>query len=407
MRRGTILLSSALALFAARPVSAACDDDTACTGGPARIMLVVDASSDMLNVGNAAGSMGTTPWDVLRQVVAGTGDTLWDAPVEPPGPVASQVVHFGLAVLGDDEPAPGEQGILVDYAPCSEPNVAWALDPESSCVAPGCTDPWAGPEIAWTFQDGSEIDPPGFSRSTTSHMPRCEGNGQLCEGSGRFVDLAIEEVTARHDVYVQTTPYVHDDTTRYVNVLVVLGPYDSTDAAVQTALEDAVDAGLTTYVVAYGEAAASPDPIFQTQLESMADWGSGSTLEHRTAENAGQLTDVLRTIVAELQLPCCASIDCSHVGGADSGADDAADDGGDDATAGDADAGADWGGLDGTAGEEGADADADAGSQSDTDGSGPAEIDDDGGCTCTSEPRSPWPVAGLLAVLAWIRRRRA
>jgi MYXO-CTERM domain-containing protein len=323
-----------------------------------------------------------------------------------PAPLASQVVHFGLAVFGDDEPAPGEQEILVDYAPCSEPNVAWALDPTSSCVEPGCTDPWSGPVIEWTVQDGSQIDPPDFALRTLSHMPRCAGAGMACEGSGRFPDLAIEEITIHHDEYEQATPYVHDDSTLFVNVLVVLGPYDATDAAVQTALEDAFAAGITTYVVAYGPQAANPGPTFSPQLESMADWGSGGALAYRTAENAGQLGDALRGVLAELELPCCASIDCSHVGGADSGADGV---GGDadagDADAGDEDAGADWGGLDGTAG----DADAgDANGDTDSATASGGEIDDDGGCNCRTPTddrrRTPWSFV-LLAGLGRRRRR--
>lgn len=389
-------------LLAAGEAAAACDQDAQCSGGPARIMLIVDASSDTLNVAGEAGGEGLTAWDVIGEVVAGEGDTLYDALVEPPGPVASQVTHFGVAVFGSADPSEAE--ILVDYAPCSEPRVEWSLDPRSSCVAPGCTDPWAGPPIEWTFQDGSEIDPPDFAERTLSHMPRCDGDGVTCTGSGRFVELAIEEVTSHRSTYASGTPYVEDGTTRYVNVLVVTGPYDGTDADVQVALEAAFDAGITTYVVAYGELAAAPAPAFEDQLAAMADWGSGGTLAHRTAGNAGELSNALREIVADLDLPCCATIDCAYAGGADSGAD------GTDTS--DPDAGADWGGADGTAGDD-ADGSASAsmsaggsdgdGSASPTDTAG--EIDDDGGCTCRSTA-APAPAWAWLAALALLRRRR-
>jgi hypothetical protein len=383
--------------IAASEAAAACDQDQDCSGGPARIMLVVDASSATLNVGNEAGGEGLTAWDVIRNVVAGTGDTLYDAPVEPPGPVASQVTHFGLAVFGDDMPDPGEAEILVDYAPCSEPRVEWSLDPRSSCLEPGCTDPWAGPPIEWTFQDGSQIDPPGFTETTRSHMPRCDGNGMTCEGSGRFVELAIEEVTSHRSAYASSTPYVQDTTTRYVNVLVITGPYDGIDADVQVALEDAFDAGISTWVVAYGELAAAPTPAFQDQLVAMAEWGSGGMVAHRTAANAGELSNALREIVAALDLPCCATIDCAYAGGADSGADGTG--------TSDPDAGADWGGADGTAGDGSGSASASASaSATDTDTAG--EIDDDGGCTCRSSATampSGWWLVGLLA----LRRGRA
>jgi hypothetical protein len=388
-------------LLAAGEATAACDQDEQCSGGPARIMLIVDASSDTLNVAGEAGGEGLTAWDVIREVVAGEGDTLYDAPVEPPGPVASQVTHFGVAVFGNDLPAPGEAEILVDYAPCSEPRVEWSLDPRSSCVAPGCTDPWAGPPIAWTFQDGSEIDPPDFAERTLSHMPRCDGDGVTCTGSGRFVELAVEEVTSHRATYASGTPYLEDATTRYVNVLVITGPYDGIDADVQVTLEAAFDAGITTYVVAYGEQAGTPTPEFDDQLIVMADAGSGNTIGHLVATNAGELSNALRMIVADLDLPCCATIDCAYAGGADSGAD------GTDTS--DPDAGADWGGADGTAGD---DADGSASMSAGSDGDGSAsptdtagEIDDDGGCTCrsTSIPASAWT---WLAALALLRRRR-
>jgi MYXO-CTERM domain-containing protein len=389
--------------LAASEASAACGQNADCSGGPARIMLVVDASSPTLNVGDAAGSEGLTAWDVIREVVAGEGDTLYDAPVEPSGPVASQVTHFGLAVFGGDTPDPGEAEILVDYAPCSEPRVEWSLDPQSSCLEPGCSNPWAGPPITWTFQDGSAIDPPGFAEPTRSHMPRCDGSGTVCEGSGRFVELAIDEVTSHRSTYADATPYVEDATTRYVNVLVITGPHDGTDDDVRIALEEAFDAGIVTYVLAYGELAAAPAPAFDDQLVAMADAGSGNAIGYLTATNGGELSNALRTVVADLELPCCATIDCSYVGGADSGAGDTDTDG--------ADAGADWGGADGTAGEDAGSASASAGSDgsasaSDTDTAG--EIDDDGGCTCRSTATGPaWPWLLALVLLPRRHRRRS
>jgi hypothetical protein len=397
MNARTIGLATGLAtLLATAEATAACDQDQACSGGPARIMLIVDASSATLNVSGQPGNQGVTAWDVIREVVAGAGDTLYDAPVEPPGPVASQVIHFGLAVFGNDQPAPGEAEILVSYAPCSEPRVEWALDPLSSCVAPGCTDPWGGPPITWTSQDGSQIDPPGFAARTLSHMPRCDGQpGEACAGSARFVAPALFEVSSHRPQYEATTPYVRDQTTQYVNVLVITGPHDDTGDDVRIALEEAFDAGITTYVLAYGSQTGSPSPMFRMQLEAMADAGSGSTLEYLAAANAGELSNALRGIVAALDLPCCASIDCAYVGGADSGANGSDDD-----------AGADWGGADGTAGEGSGGASASDGAS--TGATAPAgEIDDDGGCTCrsTATPGSAW--SWLVALGLWgLGRRR-
>jgi hypothetical protein len=69
-----ISIAGAPLLLAASDATAACDQDQDCSGGPARIMLVVDASSDTLNVGNEAGGEGLTAWDVIREVVAGEGE---------------------------------------------------------------------------------------------------------------------------------------------------------------------------------------------------------------------------------------------------------------------------------------------------------------------------------------------
>ena len=405
MRPRSIALAAGLAALA-RPslADAACDGDTACSGGPARIMIVVDASSDMLNVGNAAGGMGLTPWDVTRTVLAAaTGDTLYDAPVQPPGPVASQVVHFGVAVFGNPDSL--EQRVLVDYAPCSRPRVDWALDPISSCVEPGCTDPWAGPDIMWTSQRGDLIDPPGFNSPTTSHMPQCSGPGMACTGSGRFVAPILDQITDGRMPYLDSTPFVADGTTDFVNFLLVAGEYEDDDTTVQTSLEEAFAAGITTYVIGIGPAADNPNATFDMQLTNMADWGSGGTATHRLAPNAGQLDTELQQIVAGHPLPCCESIDCSHVGGADGG--------GADGTAGDTDGAADWGGQDGTADgavDGGADASATggAGSATVTDTETGGALDDDGGCTCRATPKQRplgWAAMGVLLIGA-VRRRR-
>jgi MYXO-CTERM domain-containing protein len=379
---GATLALVPLVLLTPRRAEATCSGDAACSGGPARIMLILDASSPMLNVGGSAGSEGSTDWDQIREVLAATGESLYDTEVEPAGPVASQVVHFGLIVFGDDA-SPGEQKIVVDYGPCTEPNLRWALDPWTSCDDPGCTDPWAGPPIEWTYKDGSQIDPPNFALETISHVPQCAGAGPGCDGSGRFTHLGIELASANQLAYSTTSPFLADDSTLYVNILVTDGVYDSSDAEVQAALEGAFDDGITTYVVGFGAEAGMP--AFGTQLDAMAAWGSGGSIAAYEAGNLGELQNALADIIGSLDLPCCATIDCSEVGGADGG-------GGTDGAA------ADWGSADG-----GGTADAGGG----TDGADAAGIDDDGGCTCTTGERSASPAwgLGLLALLGWRRRR--
>ena len=118
-----------------------------CVGGLPRVMVLLDASSSMLNVnmGTMAGGMGMTGWDQAREALSGV-DSLFDLDIGI-GAV-EDVTHLGLAVFGHNAPNPGEQKILVDYGPCMKDNFAWALDPATSCDMPGCDDPWGGPPIA-------------------------------------------------------------------------------------------------------------------------------------------------------------------------------------------------------------------------------------------------------------------
>ncbi|HWB80423.1 MAG TPA: hypothetical protein VG755_35910, partial [Nannocystaceae bacterium] len=283
----------------------------------------------------------------------------------------------------------------------------WALDPLSSCAAPGCTNAWGGPPIEWTFVDGSTIDPPGFVRATWSTMPQCQGDGS-CIGSVRAVHAGIALATSNQAAYAQQTGYTHDATTLYVNILLVAGSYAgaSNDELVQEALEAAFAAGVTTYVIGFGDAAAMPTASFMTELDNMAMWGSGGQQAPLLAPGDDALHDAIQDVVAELPLPCCHTIDCSGAGGADDGG--IGNDGGDDAAD-----GAEWGSLDGegdaSASAEGADASASA-SGSDTDsasGSAEAGFDDDGGCRCDLERRDAG--AGWLALgfAALARRRRS
>jgi MYXO-CTERM domain-containing protein len=406
------VFATVAALGGARAANADCTNAPTCPGGPVRIMFVVDASSDRLNDGAAAAGMGDSDWDRMRDVLAVDDgapgdDSIFSAVVDTPSDIViSQIAHVGLIAFGN---AVQEVRVL-DYGPCSRDNLEWALDPRTSCVAPGCTDPWAGPPITWTSIDGSEENPPGFARETISTMPRCDGaSGEPCSGSGRALHAGITLATTNQADYEEATGYTHDDGTIYVNILIVGGEYTpaSTDMQVQEALEGAFAAGITTYVVAFGSGAEAPSAAFTMELDAMAMWGSNGTFGPRTATSDDELHDAIQEIVADLPLPCCYTIDCSGAGGADEG--------GVGNDAGEADAGADgneWGSLegdgDGSASADGADASADAtdsDSDSDTDDAG---FDDDGGCRCSSTATPPFglALAGVILGLA-LRRRRA
>ena len=415
----TLPFAIAVAAFlgGARLVHAECSGTPACTGGPVRIMFVVDASSDLLNDGTTVATMGTSDWDLMRDVIAVDDgppgdDSIFSAVVDTANDIViSQIAHVGLIAFGD----PGQEVRVIDYAPCARDNLEWALDPRTSCAAPGCTDPWSGPPIEWTFVDGSDVDPPGFVRETLSTMPQCDGT-DVCGGSGRAVHAGITLATMNQAAYEDATGYTHDDGTIYVNILLVTDSYapSSTDMQVQEALGAAFLAGITTNVVAFGHNAAAPSAEFMTQLDDMAAWGSGGSLLPQIATNEDELHAAVQQIVAGLALPCCYTIDCSGAGGADGGG--IGNDDGDSAGTDDAADGSEWGSLDGDGGAsaEGADASADGADASasadatadatdgDTDDAG---FDDDGGCRCTTSGATV-PGGLALGVLMLLRRRK-
>jgi hypothetical protein len=365
-------------------------------------MFVVDASSDQLNNGNEAGTEGTTDWDMMRRVLADPVSSVYDASADVTGIVASQVTHVGMIALGESDPEPANARLLLQYGPCTRPRVEWALDPRTSCAAGGCTDPWAGPPITWTFVDGSTVDPPNFFLPTFSHMPRCEqGNGQACSGSGRTIDAGIELSRTNRISYLAQTPFTTDPNSAFVNILLVSGPYagSSTDAAVQAALEGAFGDGIVTYVVGFGRGLTGPDPMFSEELANMAAWGSATTKAHYEAPTEADLVQSLAAIVADLEVPCCRTIDCSPIGGADSG-------GGSDTEA------STWGSADGDGSASASDTAGTVGSDTMTMGSSggsidqdTGKIDDDGGCTCRGAPQGmPRHWAFVLLVAFAIRR---
>ncbi|MFZ6181508.1 flagellar biosynthesis protein P [Nannocystis pusilla] len=282
-----------------------------CSPAMARAMVLLDASSSMLNIngGTQAGPMGTTGWDQVRDALSGFSMPFFEQPV-----LASTREHFtlfGLAVFGHHEPAPGEQKLLVDYGLCHRPHFDWALDPETSCEPPGCTDPWGGPPLTWTFKTGDQADPP-FAESVVSHMPRCDpfpNNPQACTGSGTHLHLGLQLVHDHFTAY-KTACLADDaampctDATPFINVIIVDGAYNSSDAAVQAPLEAMHAAGVTTRVIGFGDIVGTPQT--QAQLAAMASWGSGGLLPHLNAKNQMQLELALAAIADPLPAdPCC------------------------------------------------------------------------------------------------------
>ncbi len=301
-----------------------------CTKGLPRIMIILDASSSMLNVDMVAGAQGETGWDQAREALAGTM-SIFDAPVGTGTQVVEDLVHLGLIVFGHQDMldiTKGEEKLLVQYGPCMKDNLDWALDPQTSCDAPGCTDPWGGPPITWTFKGPTQNT---FNHNTYSHMPKCDVNPMLptCAGSGTYTHRGLALARQNIEDYKLDTVYPADDGTQFVNILITDGQYAtySTNAQVANELSTMYDDGIRTYVIGFGDGLA--DPMAQNQLASMACWGSGGAggeaspagvanciggdTTHYDASNQAELSMVLEDILENVTFdPCCAFNDCSQ-----------------------------------------------------------------------------------------------
>ena len=299
-----------------------------CTGGLPRIMVILDASSSMLNVGNpldadnySAGAMGMTGWDQARDALTGN-TSIFDVLV--PGvnnqPV-EDLVHLGLITFGSD----GDQSLLVDYGPCMKDNFGWALDPNTSC-GPGCADPWGGPPIIWSPLGPADAAYPGFDQDTYSTMPDCNtGMFDLdaCTGSATatHTGLALANLNAQN--YRMNPPMLYpvDAGTQFFNILITDGAYSlngwSTDEQVSAELTDMfTNDNTTTFVIGFGD----DQQLAPVELGNMACWGSGGSgipcsggsIDYFTAANQTELEDALQQIIEQINFdPCCAFNDCS------------------------------------------------------------------------------------------------
>ena len=280
-----------------------------------RIMVLIDASSARLNVagGTVAGAMGETAWDQTREALAGS-EAIFEGILDG-WQTIENMTYIGAAVFGDDSPAPGEQEVIVDYGTCTQKALRWALDPKTSCVAPGCTDPWGGPPIAWTIQkDPDTLECPGYVTKATSHMPRCDAGGPFpaaCSGSGAQLHLGLARVQEHLTAYRATcmdidAPDPCDAQTPFFNILVTDGNDASTDAQVQAPLEQMFAQGVTTYVLAIGE---SLDPV---RLQNLAGWGSGGNQAFFAEAKALQDALIAR-FEAFVFDPCCSFHGCNGI----------------------------------------------------------------------------------------------
>jgi MYXO-CTERM domain-containing protein len=148
-------------------------------------------------------------------------------------------------------------------------------------------------------------------------MPQCAGNNQFCTGSTTYTHLGLELIKTNQATYFANAQlpdalFPANDQTQFINILITDGRYSfySTDAQVQTELEQMFAVGTTTYVIGFGDGLNTASAI--AELQSMADWGSGGMLDYYDANNQADLEIALAEIVADLSVdPCCVYSNCS------------------------------------------------------------------------------------------------
>jgi MYXO-CTERM domain-containing protein len=205
--------------------------------------------------------------------------------------------------------AADQQQLLVGFGPCMRDNFAWAMDPYTSCEAPGCSDPYAGYPLTWTFKESATDLDPAFVRPTRSYMPACNmtSGSNSCVGeipntfTGEGLELARSVIA---DYKTAPAPFHADDATRYVNILISDGQTSEGSSDVQAPLAAMAAEGIDTYVIGFGTSA----DLDEAQLNQYAAWGqTGSAIivDPTSAGGATALADALEGVVREIELDAC------------------------------------------------------------------------------------------------------
>jgi MYXO-CTERM domain-containing protein len=291
-----------------------------CTSSLPRLLVVMDGSSSMID-GSAPGE---TNWDKARFALA--GNPAAPMPTDPGyvEPVLTReldidgrtvaiedVVHVGMLSFARAD----EQTVMVELGPCRRDNLAWAMDPWTSCSAPGCTDPYAGYPTSWSFQNSDDTGL--FSSTTRSFMPACNQTSGSTSCVGTIPNTFTGEgLRAAHDMITRARqgdgPYAISPATRYFVVLVTDGRTSGGGADASAVLADMVADGIDSYVIGFG----APADLDAAQLDSYAvagNTGTAITVDPTQVGGAGALADALETVVRSLDLDaCCVLDDCSE-----------------------------------------------------------------------------------------------
>jgi cysteine-rich repeat protein len=292
-----------------------------CTAGLPRVLVIMDGSSSMI----AGAAPGETKWDKARFALAGNpaapnpGDPGYVEPVlarrleiDGKDVAIEDVIHLGMTVFAGAD----EQRLLVGFGPCMRDNFAWAMDPWTSCQAPGCSDPYAGFPITWTLKDSDSGRDPPFVRTTRSFMPACNEtpNSTSCVGqipntfTGQGLEFARDVIAGYKS---DPTPFAADDGTRYVNILISDGQTSQGSSEVQPVLQGMAADGIDTYVIGFGSA----DELDEAQLQQYAGWGntgSAILIDPSQPGGAAALADALEGVVREIDVDaCCVLNECA------------------------------------------------------------------------------------------------
>ncbi len=293
-----------------------------CTASLPRLLVVMDGSSSMID-GDAPGE---TNWDKARYALAGNPDApdpgdpgyvepVLDRTLSVDGRTVAieDVVHVGMLSFAGEL----EQTLMVELGPCRRDNFAWAMDPATSCESPGCSDPYGGYPIDWTFKNSDDDREPAFVSTTQSFMPACNetSGSNSCVGSipNTFTGQGLEaaaELLARYRM--DPGSYRADERTRYFVVLITDGRTSADSSDVETALKTLVDSGVDVYVIGFG----APADLDVAQLDQYAAWGNTDqaiVVDPTQAGGADALADALQDVVEGLDLDaCCVLDDCSE-----------------------------------------------------------------------------------------------
>ena len=285
-----------------------------CTQKLPRLMITMDASSSMLE----GAALGETKWDKARYALSGNprapnpGDPGYVEPVltrkiglNGRDIAIEDLVHVGMVAFAGKE----QQTELFGFGPCMRDNIAWAMDPQTSCVAPSCSDPYGRAPLAWTFKDSDKDRDPRFVRHTSSFMPVCDSAASdgSCAGTAptTFTGEGLEFARSRILSYRgNSAPFPQTDETRYVNVLITDGETSEGSANVQEALSGLLADGVRTYVIGFG----TSDELDRAQLDQYAAWGDTGqaiVVDPSRTQSADLLANALTSIVSSLGLDAC------------------------------------------------------------------------------------------------------